>query len=201
MLPVGGAQAISRFLTYYGTQGANVVLAGLCDAGEERQLRRALERAGFGRDLGRTEMERLGFYVCERDLEDELTAAWAPRSWKRSSPRTGSSDRFAPTRNSRLIERGRPRSSSRPLRPTGRSCSRRRSSRRSISAACLAHSTASSGTSEASRVTRSTRLFGGRVAPRRPENVSGGGGRIGLRSSSTRPTDSFRAQCSGPTGC
>ena len=72
VLPVGGAQAISRFLAYYGPRGANVVLAGLCDAGEERQLRRALERAGFGRDFGRAEMERLGFYVCERDLEDEL---------------------------------------------------------------------------------------------------------------------------------
>jgi hypothetical protein len=31
-----------------------------------------LERAGLGVDLGRAEMERLGFYVCEEDLEDEL---------------------------------------------------------------------------------------------------------------------------------
>jgi hypothetical protein len=47
-------------------------LAGLCDAREEAELRRALDRAGFGRDLGRDDTERLGFYVCEADLEDEL---------------------------------------------------------------------------------------------------------------------------------
>jgi hypothetical protein len=72
VLPVGGAQAIGRFLSLYGPGGSNVGLAGLCDAGEEGDLRRALERAGFGLDLGRADIERLGFYVCEADLEDEL---------------------------------------------------------------------------------------------------------------------------------
>jgi OLD-like protein len=72
VVPVGGAQAFGRFLSLYGPRGSSVRLAGLCDAGEEGQLRRALERAGFGLGLGRTEMERLGFYVCEADLEDEL---------------------------------------------------------------------------------------------------------------------------------
>jgi hypothetical protein len=47
-------------------------LTGLCDAGEEGEFRRALERAGLGVDLGREEMELLGFYVCDRDLEEEL---------------------------------------------------------------------------------------------------------------------------------
>ncbi len=69
---VGGAQAIGRFLNLYGPRGSNLELAGFCDAGEERWLRRALEHAGFGGDLGRDEIERLGFFVCERDLEDEL---------------------------------------------------------------------------------------------------------------------------------
>ena len=50
-------------------------LAGLCDAAEEREFRRGLERAGLGADLGRAEMERLGFYVCDADLEDELIRA------------------------------------------------------------------------------------------------------------------------------
>jgi hypothetical protein len=72
VVPVGGAQALGRFLDLYGPNGSNVRLAGLCDAGEERELRLALERAGFGRDLGRADMERLGFYICEADLEDEL---------------------------------------------------------------------------------------------------------------------------------
>jgi len=72
VLPVGGAQAFGRFLTLYGPRGSNVEPAGLCDVGEEGELRRALGRAGFGLNLGRAEMERLGFYVCEADLEDEL---------------------------------------------------------------------------------------------------------------------------------
>jgi hypothetical protein len=72
VLPVGGAQAIGRFLNLYGPSGVNVRLAGLCDAGEEGELRRALGRAGFGLDLDRADMERLGFYVCQADLEDEL---------------------------------------------------------------------------------------------------------------------------------
>jgi hypothetical protein len=70
--PIGGAQAVGRFLELYGPHGSNVPLAGLCDAGEESAFRRALEHAGFGVGLGRAEMERLGFYVCEQDLEDEL---------------------------------------------------------------------------------------------------------------------------------
>ena len=55
-------------------------LAGLCDAGEENEFRRGLERAGLGSELTRDEMERLGFFVCVDDLEDELIRALgAPR--------------------------------------------------------------------------------------------------------------------------
>ena len=43
----------------------------LCDAAEEGHFRRALERAGLGSELTRADMESLGFYVCEADLEDE----------------------------------------------------------------------------------------------------------------------------------
>ena len=73
VVPVGGAHAIGRFLT--GLELSGVRLAGLCDAGEERQYRRALERAGLGTDLTRADMERLGFYVCDEDLEAELIRA------------------------------------------------------------------------------------------------------------------------------
>jgi hypothetical protein len=75
VLPIGGAQAIGRFLTRFGT---DVRIAGLCDAGEARNFARALERAGRGSNVSRTEMERLGFYVCDRDLEDELIRALGP---------------------------------------------------------------------------------------------------------------------------
>jgi hypothetical protein len=72
VVAIGGAQAIGRVLR--GLDG-RVRVAGLCDAGEEADFRRALERAGLGADLDRAGMEALGFYVCEVDLEDELIRA------------------------------------------------------------------------------------------------------------------------------
>jgi hypothetical protein len=75
VVPIGGAQSIGRFLNQFGPQGLDLKLAGLCDAGEEGDFRRGLERAGLGSDLSRAEMERLGFYVCVADLEDELIRA------------------------------------------------------------------------------------------------------------------------------
>ena len=75
VVAMGGAQAIGRFLAQFGPGGLDVRLAGLCDAGEERQYRRALERAGLGANLTRADLEQLGFYVCNADLEDELIRA------------------------------------------------------------------------------------------------------------------------------
>jgi len=65
VVPIGGAGNILRFLDLFISQGIRV--AGLCDAGEERDFRLAVERAGLG-----SELERAGFYVCDADLEDEL---------------------------------------------------------------------------------------------------------------------------------
>jgi hypothetical protein len=70
--PIGGAQAIGRFLERYGPSGLRVRLAGLYDVGEEGAVRRCLERAGLGSNLTRARMEGLGFYACVEDLEDEL---------------------------------------------------------------------------------------------------------------------------------
>jgi hypothetical protein len=75
VVPIGGAQAIARFLNLFGPQGLDLTLAGLCDAGEEADFRGGLESAGLGTGLTRAEMERLGFYVCVADLEDELIRA------------------------------------------------------------------------------------------------------------------------------
>lgn len=72
IVPMGGSKNIGRFLALYGPQGFDVTLAGLCDAAEEGDFRRGLERAGLGSDLTRAGLERLGFYVCVADLEDEL---------------------------------------------------------------------------------------------------------------------------------
>lgn len=72
VLAMGGSKNIVAYLERFGPRGSNIGLAGLCDAAEERDVRRGLERAGLGTDLSRAGMEALGFYVCEADLEDEL---------------------------------------------------------------------------------------------------------------------------------
>jgi hypothetical protein len=75
VVSIGGAQAIAKFLNRFGPPGLDVRLAGLYDAAEEGEFRRGLDRAGLGSGLSRAEMERLGFYVCVADLEDELIRA------------------------------------------------------------------------------------------------------------------------------
>ena len=75
IVPMGGATTIGHFLERFGPRGADVRLAGLCDANEERAFKRGLRRAGLGSNLTRAEMETLGFYVCDADLEDELIRA------------------------------------------------------------------------------------------------------------------------------
>jgi hypothetical protein len=72
VVPMGGATNVLRFLRLYGPEGAGARLLGLCDLGEVRFFRRALDRTGIAADPDRQEMERLGFFVCARDLEDEL---------------------------------------------------------------------------------------------------------------------------------
>jgi hypothetical protein len=63
VVPVGGAHAIGRFLERVDP---GVRVAVLCDVGEERAVTRALERSP---------VERLGLFVCDLDLEDELIRA------------------------------------------------------------------------------------------------------------------------------
>jgi len=75
VVAIGGAQAIGSFVERFGPRGLGLRLAGLCDAGEERHFRRALEHAGLGSPLTRKELERHGFFVCDADLEDELIRA------------------------------------------------------------------------------------------------------------------------------
>lgn len=67
VVPMGGATNIGHFLDLFGPRGFAARLAGLCDEAEEHNFRRGLLRAGLGTDL-----ERLGFYVCVADLEDEM---------------------------------------------------------------------------------------------------------------------------------
>jgi hypothetical protein len=71
IVPIGGAHAIGASLERFRAVRA----VGLCDAGEEHVFRRALDLPPDG---PRDELERLGFHVCEADLEDELIRALGP---------------------------------------------------------------------------------------------------------------------------
>jgi hypothetical protein len=75
LVAMGGATNIGTYVGRYGPPGRNLRLAGLCDAGEEGDYRRSLERAGLGSQLNRSDLEALGFFVCVADLEDELIRA------------------------------------------------------------------------------------------------------------------------------
>jgi len=75
VVAMGGATNIAHFLDLFGPAGRNLRLVGLCDAGQERGFRRGLDRAGPGSALTRAELARLGFFVCDTDLEDELIRA------------------------------------------------------------------------------------------------------------------------------
>jgi hypothetical protein len=72
VLAMGGVTNVGHYLDRYAGCAR---LAGLCDAGEERFVGRALERAGLGTELTRAGMAELGFEVCVADLEDELIRA------------------------------------------------------------------------------------------------------------------------------
>jgi hypothetical protein len=65
VVSMGGYANLPRLLERY----SDVRLAGLYDVGEERHFLRAL-----GCD-DRGDLERVGFYACTLDLEDELTRA------------------------------------------------------------------------------------------------------------------------------
>lgn len=80
VVPIGGAHAVARFLAQFGPGGTGVRVSGLCDAAEERHLCGALARSGTARPLTRPELERAGFFVCDRDLEDELIRAVGPEA-------------------------------------------------------------------------------------------------------------------------
>jgi hypothetical protein len=94
IVPMGGATNIGHFLRRLGAGRPDLRLAGLCDAGEEGDFRRGLERAGLGSPLTRSDMEGLGFYVCVADLEDELIRALGVPAVERVIDAAGELDVF-----------------------------------------------------------------------------------------------------------
>ena len=73
IVPMGGYGNLPRLLE----QHRDLRLAGLYDVGEERHFLRALGCNDRG------ELERVGFYACTRDLEEELTRAVGPDGMER----------------------------------------------------------------------------------------------------------------------
>jgi hypothetical protein len=94
VIAIGGAQAIGRYLELYGPRGRNRRVAGLCDAGEVAEFQRGLERAGLGPSATRRDMERLGFFVCDPDLEAELIRAVGTNTVERIAEAEGDLQAF-----------------------------------------------------------------------------------------------------------
>jgi hypothetical protein len=94
---MGGYGNLPRVLEQY----RDVRRAGLYDAGEERHFLRALACGE------RTDLERIGFFACTRDLEDELTRAVGPDGVQRVLAEQGDLRSFR-TYQKQPAHRGRP---------------------------------------------------------------------------------------------
>jgi predicted ATPase len=75
IVPTGGAATMTAYAQLYGPQGFRLELLGLTDEAEEGYAARALQAAGHPAGLSRLDREALGFFVCVRDLEEELIRA------------------------------------------------------------------------------------------------------------------------------
>jgi hypothetical protein len=78
IVAMGGSKNVRYAVDRFGPAGLGLRLSGLVDAPEEGDYRRALEQAGLALGPARAELERLGFFVCDADLEDELIRALGP---------------------------------------------------------------------------------------------------------------------------
>jgi hypothetical protein len=75
LLSLEGGGGLDSYVKLLGPSGLGLELLGLCDADQEGQWAKWLEAAGLGHSLDRAKMEAIGFFVCDRDLEDELIRA------------------------------------------------------------------------------------------------------------------------------
>jgi len=88
--PMGGAHAIDTFLAVLATRPVQPQhIGGMCDRREAAVVRAALARAGRGPVSTDADLERVGFYVCDADLEGELIAAVGPAATERLLDRHG----------------------------------------------------------------------------------------------------------------
>jgi hypothetical protein len=91
---IAGATNVRRFVELLGPARHDVPLAGLCDEGEEHLVAEALTVAGIAGGTNRSDLEDCGFFVCVRDLEDELVRALGGDGMRRLVERNGDSRAF-----------------------------------------------------------------------------------------------------------
>ena len=75
VVPIGGANAIAKFLRRFNSQESVERIVGLCDSAEAVHYRRALDIAPSTKVDDNGDLEAVGFFVCVEDLEDELIRA------------------------------------------------------------------------------------------------------------------------------
>lgn len=79
LVSMGGVTNIRHHLGRLAADHPRVRTAGLCDGPEEHYVARALRAQGLAVE-SREDMERLGFFVCDRDLEEEVIRALGPQT-------------------------------------------------------------------------------------------------------------------------
>ena len=72
IVPMSGAGSIKAFARLFGPNGLGLKLAGLCDAGEASFFASSLAAAGVPNVLATSDLSAANFFVCDRDLEEEL---------------------------------------------------------------------------------------------------------------------------------
>ena len=107
IVAMGGSKNVAYAVDRFGPAGLDLRLAGLVDAPEEGDYRRALEQAGLTLRPTRFDLERLGFFVCEADLEEELIRALGPTSVEAILEARGELSTFR-TLQRQPAQRGRP---------------------------------------------------------------------------------------------
>jgi hypothetical protein len=82
--PMGGAHAIDTFLDVLARgAGPPQRICGMCDRRESPVVSAALARVGHGSMSSDADLERVGFFVCDADLEGELIAALGAQATER----------------------------------------------------------------------------------------------------------------------
>jgi predicted ATPase len=72
IVPMNGASKAATYFELFGPRGFQLKLAGIYDIAEMKYFAAGAERAGLAHQPSKTDLEALGFFMCDRDLEDEF---------------------------------------------------------------------------------------------------------------------------------